>query len=236
MTFMGHLRELLNPPSASGPPSQEHTRSLWLWIWIAGGLYGFSLGIGRGGLQGVYAGCKFPLVLAGVILGNAFLNTMLAHLAGVNLRFREILDLLLSCFALFSLILASLTPVFLFLSFQLPDRSTPLNRVFYSGYLLTHVGMIALAGCGAHLRLFHRIARACGNRRRAKTVVVLWLCGNLLLGAQLSWNLRPFFGSPNLPVEFVRPNALERNFFEAVVHHASALANPNPKTRHERSR
>ena len=47
-------------------------------------------------------------------------------------------------------------------------------------------------------------------------VLFAWLAGNLLLGSQLSWILRPFIGSPGLPVEFVRPTALKGNFYETV--------------------
>ena len=35
---------------------------------------------------------------------------------------------------------------------------------------------------------------------------------------QLVWILRPFIGLPNLPVEFLRPNAFQGNFFETVFH------------------
>ena len=43
-----------------------------------------------------------------------------------------------------------------------------------------------------------------------------WLGGNLLLGSQISWILRPFIGSPGLPVQFLRADPLRGNFFEAV--------------------
>jgi LmbE family N-acetylglucosaminyl deacetylase len=35
-------------------------------------------------------------------------------------------------------------------------------------------------------------------------VISAWLAANLFLGSQLSWILRPFIGSPGLPVEFLR--------------------------------
>jgi hypothetical protein len=43
-----------------------------------------------------------------------------------------------------------------------------------------------------------------------------WLAGNLFLGAQLAWNLRPFIGSPTLAVQFFRDDPLRGNFYEAV--------------------
>jgi hypothetical protein len=48
-------------------------------------------------------------------------------------------------------------------------------------------------------------------------VLVAWLAGNLFLGSQLCWILRPFIGSPVLPVEFFRTTALHGNFYENVL-------------------
>jgi hypothetical protein len=47
-------------------------------------------------------------------------------------------------------------------------------------------------------------------------VLFAWLAGNLFLGSQLSWILRPFIGQPSLPVEFFRTTALHGNFYENV--------------------
>ncbi len=43
-----------------------------------------------------------------------------------------------------------------------------------------------------------------------------WLASYAFVGCQLSWILRPFVGSPFFPVEFLRPDALDRNFYEFV--------------------
>ncbi len=47
-------------------------------------------------------------------------------------------------------------------------------------------------------------------------VILAWLATNLLLGAQLSWIARPFFGQPDLEVVFLRDDAFRSNFFEAL--------------------
>ncbi len=212
--------------------------SFWFWltlIWIAGGIYGFTIGIGRSPLQAGYTAIKFPMILTGIIYGNALLNALIASLLNIPLQFRQTLQVMSMCFALFTLILAALSPVFLFFTWNLPDLSSPDNTITYSAFLLFHVCLIAFAGCAAHLRLFQLTTHLCGDAQRARWVLILWLSGNLLLGSQLSWNLRPFFGSPELPVQFFRPNAFERNFFEAVDLHVQHLINPNPprETHHE---
>jgi len=55
-----------------------------------------------------------------------------------------------------------------------------------------------------------------GSDRIARRVLFAWLASNLFLGSQLCWILRPFIGSPGLPVEFLRPNAFQGNFYETV--------------------
>ena len=44
-----------------------------------------------------------------------------------------------------------------------------------------------------------------------------WLAGNMFLGCQLSWIMRPFIGSPGLPVEFFRSDAFRGNFYETTL-------------------
>ncbi len=50
--------------------------------------------------------------------------------------------------------------------------------------------------------------------RHVKTVFACWIVVYGLVGAQMSWILRPYIGSPGKPFEWFR--ARESNFFEAV--------------------
>jgi hypothetical protein len=52
--------------------------------------------------------------------------------------------------------------------------------------------------------------------RKAKSIFRVWTLVFALVGAQMSWVLRPFIGSPNLPFEWFRVR--EGNFFMAVFH------------------
>jgi hypothetical protein len=231
LSYWTRLCQGYPPDSASEakPFDASLTRGL-LTIWVAGMLYGLTIGIGRSPLQALYTGIKFPLILTLTVFGNALLNAILIQLLGIPLSFSQALRLVVRCFALLCLILGSLCPVFLFIMLQLPDTSLPGHTAAYSGILLFHVIMIAMAGCTAHLRLFDQIRFYCHSRTRTLSVVVLWLGFNLLLGSQFSWNLRPFFGSPQLPVEFLRPNAFEKNFFEALSFHIENLIPPKETT------
>ena len=55
------------------------------------------------------------------------------------------------------------------------------------------------------------------TRRAGTHTFFAWLAGNLFVGAQLSWNLRPFFVFPGLEVEFLRPDPFGGSFYEAVL-------------------
>ena len=57
--------------------------------------------------------------------------------------------------------------------------------------------------------------------RRAKRVFRVWTTVFALVGAQMSWVLRPLIGSPALPFEWFRQR--ESNFFLAVLHSLISL-------------
>jgi hypothetical protein len=86
----------------------------------------------------------------------------------------------------------------------------------YNLIKLINVVVIAFAGMTGNVRLFQLLVRLGGSRAVALRVLFAWLAGNLFLGSQLSWILRPFIGSPDLPVEFFRASALQGNFYENV--------------------
>jgi hypothetical protein len=46
---------------------------------------------------------------------------------------------------------------------------------------------------------------------------VIWLAAFAFVGCQMSWILRPFVGSPFYPVVFMRPDCLQRNFYEFLL-------------------
>ncbi len=52
--------------------------------------------------------------------------------------------------------------------------------------------------------------------RAAKRVLLAWLAGNLFLGSQICWVLRPFVGRPDDEVMFLGPSLFEGSFFETV--------------------
>src|SRR5690606_23451502 len=93
---------------------------------------------------------------------------------------------------------------------------TPGATNAHAAYLLTPTALIAFAGLTANLHLHRLLTGASPDRMAANLTLLAWLGGNAFLGAQFSWLLRPFFGSPGLTVQFLRPDWREGNFYEAV--------------------
>lgn len=179
--------------------------------------YGAAMGYWRAPQQAVYVAIKFPLIILLTTLGNGLLNGMLAPLLGLNVNFRQSLQAVLMSFMIFGAILGSFSPVIFFLIWNAPVMVAGASGV-YALIQLTHVVIIAFAGTAANLRLGQLLQRLSGNRAVTRRVLFAWLAGNLFLGSQLSWILRPFIGAPAIPVEFLRKDAFDGNFYESVFH------------------
>jgi len=196
---------------------------LYLTVIIVGtGLYGAAVGSWRDPQQAVYTAFKFPLIILLTMLGNGLLNGMLAPLLGLDASFRQSLQAILMSFVIVGAILGSFSPVFFFLIWNAPPMTARLTGVYYF-IQLADVLVVAFAGVAANLRLAQLLRRLSGNVNVSRRVLCAWLAGNLLLGSQLGWILRPFIGSPTLPVEFLRKNAFDGNFFESVFHSLNQL-------------
>ena len=196
---------------------------------LGSGLYGAAMGSWRGEGQMFCTGLKFPMILLLTSLGTALLNGMLAPLLGLNLGLRQSVLAVLMSFAIAALVLGGFSPLLLFLTWTVPPLTTgaAVPEFTYALLRLTHVLAIGFAGAAANLRLLQVLEQLAGDRRVARRVLGAWLLSNLLLGSQLVWILRPLIGSPHLPVQFLRANAFEGNFYETVFHAVlRILANP----------
>jgi hypothetical protein len=169
-------------------------------------------------LQSLYAAIKLPLLILVTSLGNGLLNGMLAPLLGLNLSFRQSLTAVLVSFAYAALVLGGLCPVALFLVWNTPPLG-PDTRMSSPGYALlqlTLVVFIAVAGVVGNVRLLPLLRQVAGRRTTARNVLFAWLGGNLLLGSQVCWVLRPFIWDPGQPVAFLCRQPLRGSFYETV--------------------
>jgi hypothetical protein len=134
-----------------------------------------------------------------------------------RIGFRQSLQFLLTGFAIMSVILGALSPVTFFATLNMPPPGAPGSYTWHGINLLLHTAVIAFAGILAHCRLLGYVREFAETRRAGTHTFFAWLAGNLFVGAQISWNLRPFFVSPGLDVVFLRKNPFDGSFYEAVL-------------------
>lgn len=198
---------------------RRDSRLVWLCIIaiVAGAApYGAVMGCWWSPLQGIYVAIKLPLLVLLTSLGNGLLNGMLAPLLGLNITFRQSLTAVLLSFAYAALILAAFSPVGLFIVWNTPPasaatRSSPEHALLQ----LTLVAFIAFAGVVGNVRLLPVLRQLAGRRSVARNVLVAWLGGNLFLGSQICWVLRPWIWGGK-PVTFIGPQPFHGNFYETV--------------------
>ena len=188
-------------------------------IILGAGLYGAAMGWWRSPLQGLFVAIKFPVIILLVAGGNALLNAMIAPLLGVPLSLKRSLMAVLMSFAIASAILGSFSPLAAYLVWNAPPLDVEISRTSgpYAAIMLTHVILIAFSGIVANVHLLKLLWNIAGSRAAAYRVLVAWLVGNLFLGSQLCWILRPFIGAPGLPVQFLRQEAFRGSFYETVL-------------------
>jgi hypothetical protein len=166
--------------------------------------------------MGLFVAIKMPLLIALTLACNAGLNGMLGLLLGSELGFRQSLLALLRAFAISGFVLGSVVPVTFFVALNFPSVSSSQAAASHSAYLLTHVFLIGVAGLVGVLRLGNLLTSHCKTPWIARSTLGTWIVGNAFLGAQFSWILRPFFGSPRLNVAFLREHPMDGSFYGAV--------------------
>jgi hypothetical protein len=182
------------------------------------GIYGAAMGWWRCGMQALYTGIKIPLVILLTTLLNSLLNAILAPLLGLNLSYRQSFAIILMTFTIASVLLATFAPIAFFVVWNTPPLHdcTRLVSPEYGFLQLCHVAFIAFAGVTGNVRLLPLLEAWAGGRMIGRKVLLAWLAGNLFLGSQICWVLRPFIWDPARPVEFVGREAFRGSFYETV--------------------
>jgi hypothetical protein len=188
-------------------------------IVFGAGAYGAAMGSWREPLQALYTGIKLPLAILLTALGNGLLNGMLAPLLGLNITFKQSLVMVLFSFALTSVILGALSPVALFVVWNTPPLSaaTQLTSAEYGFMQLVIAIFIAIAGAVGNVRLLPLLRQWTDGRTVALKVLLAWLAGNLFLGSQICWVMRPFIWDPAGKVEFIGQEYFRGSFYETVL-------------------
>jgi hypothetical protein len=180
-------------------------RASILTIAVCGAVFGAAMGAHRGGLQILYAALKLPaaMLLTTAVCAPALTALQAAFRRGSSMR--QDLALVLGSLALTCLVLAAEAPVVLL--------AVQLHASYHTAILLV-VACCTLAGL-VGVSWFIRglgLDPSPGRWIVAASLLAVFC----VVGAQMSWTLRPFLLRPRTPdTPFLR--SLEGSFVEAVI-------------------
>lgn len=174
-------------------------------------VYGAIIGSSSNWLQMLSSSVKLPalyLITLGICLPTLYFFDILF---GSKLNFRQYSAMLMTNVAVISVLLFSFAPVILFFLISIRD---------YNFFLLLNVAVMGLTGV-IGVRLFYQgmrqvVGEDASGRRPRKRLLLGWLALYGLVGSQLGWTLRPFFGSPNQPFQIFRTE-IEGNFYAQIL-------------------
>ncbi|MEM9164694.1 MAG: actin-binding WH2 domain-containing protein [Cyanobacteria bacterium P01_F01_bin.4] len=173
-------------------------------------VYGGIIGSSRSWLQMISSAIKLPalyLVTLMICLPTLYFFDILF---GSKLNFRQYSAMLMTAVSVISVLMFSFAPVVLFFLISVQD---------YNFFLLLNVTVMALTGV-VGIKLFYRGMRIIAGDEAAKDkmrnrLLKGWLLLYGLVGCQLGWTLRPFFGTPGEPFQIFRPE-IDGNFYAQV--------------------
>ena len=192
--------------------------SLALFVVLACGLYGAVLAGWRSPRLSAYVAIKLPVLFLGTTAIVAVFNWMIASILGSGLSFRATVFVVLASMTIGCWILLSLVPVALFFLISGTSYAGAHDELRYSHnlILITHIVILGIAGVAGNASLLKGLQRVVSERCPSRVLFAGWLIAFAFVGCQLSWILRPSVGSPFYPVAFMRPDCLDRNFYEFV--------------------
>ncbi len=192
--------------------------SLAVFVVLACGLYGTILAGWRSPRLSLYVAIKLPLLFLGTAMIVAVFNWMTASLSGSGLSFRATVAVVFASMTIGCWILLGLAPVALFFLLSGVSYTGTHDELRYAHnlILMTHIVILAVAGVAGNVSLLKGLRRVVPARCPVEPLFLSWLVSFAFVGCQLSWILRPFVGSPFYPVAFMRPDCLDRNFYQFV--------------------
>ncbi|MGB3298428.1 MAG: hypothetical protein WBA76_09175 [Phormidesmis sp.] len=175
-------------------------------------VYGAIIGSYGGGLQIISSAIKLPaLYLITLIICIPTLY-FFDILFGSKLDFKQYVTMALTSVSVISVLLFSFAPVVLFFLISVKG---------YNFFLLLNVLIMAITG-GVGVRLFYKGMRDMVGGPEAieqnlrRRLLQGWVLLYALVGSQLGWTLRPFFGAEGQKFQIFRPE-IDGNFYAKVL-------------------
>ena len=161
--------------------------------------YGVIMGSYNGVYQALLSGIKiWGLFMLTVII--CFPSFYIVQIVlGSKIRMKQLLIMLLSGMVMVSTLIIAFAPIVLL--FQLSGSS-------YNFIQLLHVAIFAFSGVFGMRVVLESLTHACENQqvypKIGLTVFKVWVIIFAFVGLQLSWNLRPFIGTKEMPFQLFR--------------------------------
>lgn len=199
-------------------------RVLLATLVVGAAMFGVALGSYRGGVQLAYAAIKTPLALVATAAICAPTLTAVSRALGRPASLTRDLALLLAALAVGALVLLALTPL------VLAARAAELG---YHRTILLASGCAAIASGAALATLWRGVSMRGPVGQRTAVAMLALVFG--LVGAQVSWTLRPFLVRPQSEdVPFVRD--LDGSLYDALrrsLRSAAGVYDPPAPTLHD---
>ncbi|MEO1296913.1 MAG: actin-binding WH2 domain-containing protein [Cyanobacteria bacterium J06636_16] len=179
-------------------------------------IYGAIIGSSNGWQQMLVSTVKLPALYLLTLLICLPTLYFFDILFGSKVDFKQYTVLSLTTVSVISVLLFSFAPVTLFFLISIRD---------YHFFLLLNVAIFALTGF-VGIKLFYNNVKTVmkfdeKTPKIRNQLLLFWLVLYGLVGSQLGWTLRPFFGAPGEPFQLFRN--IEGNFYAQVVRSILAL-------------
>ncbi|MEO1217895.1 MAG: hypothetical protein AAFY45_30485 [Bacteroidota bacterium] len=181
--------------------------------------YGLIMGSYNSWMQSLVTGVKlFLLILLTVAI--CFPSFYIVQMIlGSKIKLKPLLIILLSGFVVMTTIMLAFAPIVVF--FQMGAEN-------YSFIQLLHVGIFIFSGSFGMKFVLDGLTYAFEKTEVYPKIGVVifryWIIIFAFVGMQLSWNLRPFVGSKDMPFELFRANT-QGNFYTAVLASIGSVMN-----------
>lgn len=180
-------------------------------------VYGAIIGSYGGGLQIISSAIKLPALYLITLLICVPTLFFFDILFGSKLSFKQYMTMALTSVSVISVLLFSFAPVVLFFLISVKG---------YDFFLLLNVLIMAITGA-VGVRLFYKgmcdmVGPETIDQKMRHTLLKGWVILYGLVGSQLGWTLRPFFGSEGNAFQIFRPE-INGNFYAKVLQSIGAM-------------
>jgi hypothetical protein len=185
---------------------------------VGAAVYGFVLGWWHGPRLAGYVAAKLPAVLLLTAACTMFFSWIAARALGLPLRFPQVGAMTFLALSTASVLLASLAPIAWLFTVTAPPP-TPDARTAHNLLYLMHTTLVGISGLAGTVTLWRALGATGAPVAKRAGAYALWLAAYAIVGGEVAWVLRPFVGSvsPEHPIVFLRPDALDGNVYEFVI-------------------